>query len=351
MRVSLARSLARCNIMKASHPSVHLLLLAYTHTHTHIILGNASSCSHHQQIIIIHNTARTTPAILVKMTDTSADDVHHHRGGGEEEAFLMNTGLAHKRVRVVQLLIIGLVGVLLGWLGNFFVSSSCYFASVPVQVGQNGDVFELRFGLWNYSPVDSALNGFKYCYPYGGQHVSDAPVVSRACNLAALLAGTYSLVVLWVYLISARVNAKFWEAAVYAAFAAGVLQFGTPIFFFTGRMCRNASCSAGPAAALAAVTAVAWAVLGAELYYHCPVVGEDDDDDDEGGIQQQPDCAASATDGSAAGASISKGSSSASSTTLAQLEMADLASASQEYLDRFQRKHQARGRYHPPEFA
>jgi len=285
------------------------------------------------------HTARTTPAILVKMTDTS-DDVHH-RGGGEEEAFLMNTGLAHKRVRVVQLLIIGLVGVLLGWLGNFFVSSSCYFASVPVQVGQNGDVFALRFGLWNYSPVDSALNGFKYCYPYGGQHVSDAPIVSRACNLAALLAGTYSLVVLWVYLISARVNAKFWEAAVYSAFAAGVLQFCTPIFFFTGTMCRNASCSAGPATALAAVTAVAWAVLGAELYYHCPVVGDDEDDED---------CAASAMDGgSAAGASISKGSS--ASSTLAQLEMADLASASQEYLDRFQRKHQARGRYHPPEFA
>ena len=262
---------------------------------------------------------------MIKMTDSSEENRR------EEEAFLVNTGLAHKRVRVVQLLIIGLVGLLLGWLGNFFVSSSCYFASVPVQVGQNGDVFALRFGLWNYSPVDSALDGFKYCYPYGGQHEADAPVPSRAVNLAALLAGTYSLVVLWWYLISGRANARFWEVAVYSAFAAGALQFATPILFFVGSLCQNNSCSVGPAAALSAVTAVAWAVLGAELYHHCPVA--DEEDDDNNGQDE-----------------ISKGSSTPS-TPVAHLEMADFAGASQEYLDRFQRKHNARGRYQPPEFA
>lgn len=265
--------------------------------------------------------------MIVKMTDSISDDNFR-----EEEAFLMNTGLAHKRVRVVQLLIIGLVGLLLGWLGNFFVSSSCYFASVPVQVGQNGDVFALHFGLWNYSPVDSALNGFKYCYPYGGQHTGDAPVVSRAVNLAALLAGTYSLVVLWWYLISGRANAAFWKAAVYSAVAAGVLQFATPIFFFTGTMCRTSSCSAGPASALSAVTAVAWAVLGAELYYHCPVAAD---------MLDQSQCSSSPMDGSA---------NSAASTPVAQLEMADFTEASQQYLDRFQMKRR-RGHYKPPEFA
>ena len=268
--------------------------------------------------------------MLLKMTDSFSDDNHH-----EQEAFLINTGIAHKRVRVVQLLIIGLVGLLLGWLGNFFVSSSCYFASVRVQVGQGGDVFELHFGLWNYSPVDSALNGFKYCYPYGGQHEGDAPVVSRAVNLAALLAGTYSLVVLWWYLISGRVNAAFWKAAVYSAVIAGALQFATPIVFFAGPMCRTSSCSAGPASALSAVTAVAWAVVGAELHYHCPVV-------DPMGLPERSSPHDTTTGNDSE--------SSTPSTPVATLEMADFAGASQEYLDRFQRK-RLHGRYRPPEFS
>ena len=250
----------------------------------------------------------------------------------EEEAFLINTGLAHKRVRVVQLLIIGLMGLLLGWLGNFFVSSSCYFASVPVQVGQNGDTFPLHFGLWNYSPADSALNGFKYCYPYGGQHEGEAPVVSRIVNLAALLAGTYSLVVLWWYLISGRANSKFWKAAVYSAVTAGALQFATPIFFFAGSMCRASSCSAGPGSALSAVTAVAWVVLGAELHYQCPVVAINP----MGGQLNRALPKNESPNGSE------------SSTPVANLEMADLAGASQEYLDRFQQK-RLYGRYRPPE--
>jgi len=294
-------------------------------------------------------SARTTPAIRIQMTSTTTptnddddDDsmmrASNNQDNDEQAAFLIHTGLAHKRVRVVQLLIIGLVGMLLGWLGNFFVSSSCHFASVPVTVGQNGDVFRLHFGLWNYSPVDSALDGYKYCYPYNqGQRTADAPVVARAINLAALLVGTYPLVVLWWYLISGKVHALFWKTAVYSALVAGALQFATPIFFFTGSLCRESTCSVGPAAALSAVTAVAWGVLGAELHYQCPVV--------DMSIDPTTDCC-SAMDGSAGHGSSG---SSAASTPVAHLEMADLAGASQEYLDRFQRKQ--RNRYRPPEFA
>lgn len=269
----------------------------------------------------------------MKLTDSSSDDFR------EDEAFLMNTGLAHKRVRVVQLLIIGVVGILIAWLGNFFVSSSCYFASVPVAVGQYGDVFPLHYGLWNYSPADSALNGYKYCYPYSGSHRSDAPVLSRAFNLAALLAGTYSLVVLWWYLISGRVVPKFWKAAVYAAVGAGCLQLATPLVFFMGRMCRKSSCSAGPASALSAVTALAWVILGAELHYHCPIVGIDDTNDT---------CAA---DESLSSALQESTGSRGSTTPVAQLEMSDLAGASLEYLDRFHKNHSSRRRYRPPDLT
>jgi hypothetical protein len=162
--------------------------------------------------------------------------------------------------------------------------------------------------------------------------------LGRAFNLAALLLGTYSLVVLWWYLISGRIVPKLWKAAVYAAVGAGTLQLLTPLVFFLGSLCRNAKCSAGPAAALSAVTAVAWVIVGAELHYHCPPVDVENSSsanahesvvDDEQG-----------SDGS-------KG----STTPVAQLEMADFTGASQEYLDRFQKNHASRRNYRPPDLT
>lgn len=47
---------------------------------------------------------------------------------------------------MTQLLIVGMVGILVGWLGNAVVGTSCHFASV----GQS----ELPFGLYKYT-VDS----------------------------------------------------------------------------------------------------------------------------------------------------------------------------------------------------
>ena len=70
---------------------------------------------------------------------------------------------AHKRVQVAQLLIAGIVGILMGWLGNAVVGTSCHFASVQVPVGRNAELFTLHFGLYKYSTVDSSLNGYVDC--------------------------------------------------------------------------------------------------------------------------------------------------------------------------------------------
>lgn len=77
----------------------------------------------------------------------------------EDEDYVF-TGLASKRVKVAQLLIAGIVGILVGWLGNAVVGTSCHFASVQVEVGKNSDLFSLHFGLYKYSTVDSSLNGY-----------------------------------------------------------------------------------------------------------------------------------------------------------------------------------------------
>lgn len=58
---------------------------------------------------------------------------------------------------VAQLLILGMVGILIAWLGNAVVGTSCSFASVDVTLGQK-DV-ELHFGLYKHSTGERGLNG------------------------------------------------------------------------------------------------------------------------------------------------------------------------------------------------
>jgi len=352
----------------------------------------------------------TTPSKAVAATGSSNDDgegadtgtsaaalndgtrrERQDKQGDEEENFLImiDTGVARKRVRVAQLLIIGLIGLLVGWLGNFLVSSSCFFAKIPVSVGGNvnnnnnndggggnGQTFDLHFGLWKYSPVDSAMNGYQYCYPYSPQREQEyAPIVPRVVNLLALLAGTYSQVVLWTYLITGRAVRKFWEYAVYSSYAAAAFQLLT-LWFFVGPICRNNSCKFGPAAFMAVLTAVAWLGFGYELRYNMPALSYDEDGDDATAMTAP--CSESyfgldrflppkAGEVAAIAASTdhnmnSNGNDDGSlSVSFASLEMADFQGASKEYIERFQRNGSpcapngtgdtCGGAYRPPELT
>jgi hypothetical protein len=297
----------------------------------------------------------------------------------DKEEFLFRTGMfANKRVRVAQLLMIGLVGILFGWLGNFFVNSSCYFASVLVPIGQNGELFSLRFGLWNFSPVDSALNGYKYCYPYSGNRSSDAPVGSRVFNLIALILGTYSLVILWCYLITGRALSILWRIAVMSSMVAGIFQFLT-LYFFFGNVCHDTKCALGPAAIISIITALAWITLSAELFYNCPLSASSSVER-EIGIGDEITCAIDADDNT----NLISGSASKTATTLiarsgtfvtstsdnstnrdfstqrppsspfvsmSDLEMADIKGASEEFLYRFHGPKSRLDRYSPPELT
>ncbi|CAB9509403.1 expressed unknown protein [Seminavis robusta] len=191
-------------------------------------------------------------------------------GGDHESSFILSTALAKKRVRVVQLLLIGLVGLLLGLLGNFFVSTSCHFASVSITVGQNEQTFDFHFGLWKYSPIDSVFQGYPYCYKYDQNYAAEAPLVARAANITALLAGLISLSVLWLYLIFGTTNKRRWKWAVRMAIFAGLIQLGT-LYFFLGTLCQEYSCQLGLGAYLSMFTSVVWFVLAMEMQYHMPV--------------------------------------------------------------------------------
>lgn len=60
---------------------------------------------------------------------------------------------------VLHITCIGLIGLAFGFLGSFFVQSSCHFLTATVVVGGNAEQFDLHYGLWKYTPLSSAFEG------------------------------------------------------------------------------------------------------------------------------------------------------------------------------------------------
>lgn len=191
-------------------------------------------------------------------------------GDQQDEEFILNTAVARKRVRVVQLLMVGLVSLLVAFLGSFWVQSSCHFVSASVEVGQNAQVFDLHYGLWKYSPIDSAFQGYSYCYEYDDKYTSDAPLISRWSGVAALVAGVYALSTLWIYLIFGRGTQCIWNTAVAAAAIAGVAQMST-LFIFLETVCSRDTCTLGPAGVLSVISSVVYFILAFEMHYNTPM--------------------------------------------------------------------------------
>ena len=225
----------------------------------------------------------------------------------DDDAYILQTAFAQKRVKVVQLLIFGkkttgiyapcvcvcvcafvfhffvrlsygvfvfhstgLLGLAFGFLGSFYVQSSCHFLTASVSVGDNSGEFDLHYGMWKYTPLSSVFRGYSYCYKYDVQYANNTPHIPRIAGLAALLCGAYSLGVLWVYLVLGRTNSGHWNRAIYASILAGVFQALT-MLFFASIVCRQNHCSIGPGAAVSIVSTVTWFFLAFEMHYNTPL--------------------------------------------------------------------------------
>jgi hypothetical protein len=171
--------------------------------------------------------------------------------------------VATKRVNVVQLLINGLIGLVGGLLGSIYVQTGCHFVTVDVGL-------PLHFGMWQYSPMDSAFQGFTYCYPYDENHTQDSPTFARIAGLIALAAGTFSLSVLWVYLLLGRTTSGLWKWAVRFLALAACLQTLTFSFFGTD-VCRRNSCSFGPGSIVSLISALSWGLAAYEMKDNSPI--------------------------------------------------------------------------------
>jgi hypothetical protein len=210
-------------------------------------------------------------SVSTSATERDSEKPNMIRIEKQDEHYIFNTTLARKRVHVVQLLAVGLLALLVAFLGSFWVQSSCHFVSASVEVGENDQVFELHYGLWKYTPIDSAFRGYSYCYQYDDEYTGDAPMYSRWASCMALLGGAYSICVLWYYLIMGRGTRKMWMTASASAAVSGALQLCT-LLIFAGPVCRRDECTLGPAGVLSVVASMVYFILAFEMYYNSPMV-------------------------------------------------------------------------------
>ena len=182
---------------------------------------------------------------------------------GDAFASPMMERVAKKRVKVVQLMIFGLIGLIGGLLGSVFVQTACHF--VTIDIG-----FPLHFGLWKYSPMDSMFQGYSYCYPYDDEYTDDSPVPARVAGIIALVAGTFSLAVLWVYLLMGQTSDGFWSWAVRILVVAALFQALT-FSFFVEDICLRNTCRIGPGSAVSLVSTLSWLLLAYEMKHNSPV--------------------------------------------------------------------------------
>lgn len=189
----------------------------------------------------------------------------------EERRFIESTAVAKKRGHVVvKLLAIGLLAFLIAFLGGFLVLSSCHFVSVEMQVGENAEEYNIHFGLWKYSPVDSATQGYTYCSSYSGDVSSYVPWFGRICSLFALLGGGFSIGVLWLYLVFGVFMNHIWKVAVYTAAISGVMQAST-LSILVSTICKEQVCTLGPAGMISIVAGSFYFVLACAMFLNSPL--------------------------------------------------------------------------------
>lgn len=200
---------------------------------------------------------------------------HMRQLNAVDDAFIINSTLAKKRVRVVQLLVFGLFGFLLGLLGSCYTQSTCQYASARVEI-DNGNTILLHFGFWKWSTIQSVFEESTLCSPYyegvsvNNFNFASAPHLSRIFGISSIFAGSYALSVLWLYLICGKGTYKYWIVSVIMAFLAGTCQALT-LLFFQDTTCQKYICYFGPGSYMSIISSMAWFILSFELYYNMPM--------------------------------------------------------------------------------
>lgn len=130
--------------------------------------------------------------------------------------------------------------------------------------------FDLHYGLWKYTPVDSAFQGYSYCSNYDDQYITSSPVVPRIAGLAGLLFGTLPLITIWTYISFSVVSDACWTSSMWMLLLGCMCQAGTFLIFLL-RSCRDNECGMGPGAWASVISTLAWLILAIEMKLNSPL--------------------------------------------------------------------------------
>mmetsp|Transcript_37253 Transcript_37253/g.86906 ORF Transcript_37253/g.86906 Transcript_37253/m.86906 type:complete len:812 (-) Transcript_37253:133-2568(-) len=183
--------------------------------------------------------------------------------------------MARKRTRVFQLFCIGLAVLIFGFFGAVYTLTSCNFTSTDVIFGDDdyqNNQMDIHYGLWKYSPLDSAFDGYPYCIGYFENEFGAPPKVASVASLLSVLFGFLALAVMWYYLITCVTHYLAWEIASVLFVLSGLLQSCT-FLFFKSDICEDEdhNCVIGPGATASIFATFMWFVGAAEMHLNKPL--------------------------------------------------------------------------------
>jgi len=183
--------------------------------------------------------------------------------------------MARKRTKVFQLFVIGLAVLIFGFFCSVYALTSCNFTSTDVEFGDDDgeyDLLNLHYGLFKYSPLDSAYDGYPFCVSYFEHEFGEPPAIARFSGCISVLFGSIALSVLWYYLITCVTHYLAWEIASILFILAAICQ-GLTFSFFKSEICSDEdhACVLGPGAIASLLATIMWFVGACEMHLNIPL--------------------------------------------------------------------------------
>jgi len=179
-----------------------------------------------------------------------------------------------------RMLYIVLFAIQAGVLPSFYALMTCQFITGPVPVGEDDVEFELYFGLQQFSPIDSAFQGYPYCEPYDRIYSYSPPTIPQIAGISAIVFGTIPLIVIGVYLSFALTHEKLWIGSMWMLYVAFLCQIGTLSIFLLDLCQEQITCSMGTGAWSSAISSIAWFVMSIEMKLNSPLYHAVKNDED-----------------------------------------------------------------------
>ncbi len=154
-----------------------------------------------------------------------------------------------------------------------YSQSTCHFLTGEASVGGDEIDFALYYGLYKYTPIDSAMFFGYECLPYDPKYNFNPPVIPRLIGIVGLVLGTIPLIVIGVHLQYSVTSKILWVGSMWMLYFGCCTQLATLLSLFLSDLCQDGvTCKMGPGAWAAVVCAISWLTLSIEMKINSPLI-------------------------------------------------------------------------------